>query len=61
MEARANVQNRLDFIGKEVSRLDTALKQLQQKQKEKENEVGKLTARLQAMQNEAAKAAQRAQ
>jgi prefoldin beta subunit len=57
VEARANVDNRLGYITKELSRLDSTLKNLNGKRQEKEKDLQRLTQRLQQMQQEAAKQA----
>ena len=48
VEARSNVGNRLEFINKEVARLDGALKALQGKQRGHEEEMARVEKRMQA-------------
>ncbi|GAQ88390.1 Prefoldin subunit 6 [Klebsormidium nitens] len=55
VEAKANVDKRIEYISGETKRLDGALKDLERKASEKRQEVMKMQQRLQDLRSQAAK------
>jgi len=54
VEAKANVSKRLEYIGAEIKRFDMSLKTLQNRDREKQDEIIKIQKKIQGLQSKVA-------